>query len=457
MATSNNIKKTRIEKDSLGSLEIPEESYYGIYTQRVLGNFQFTGQQMPHMFLQNYIRAKICYARVNKRVKKLDPKIADAIITAGNTLLNKPSKEFMQYFPIDVIQSGGGTSTNMMINEVLANIANEILGHEKGLYTPVHPNDHVNMSQSSNDTFPGVIKITSSMQLEELLKQLSSTIKILRKKSLAFRSITKVGRTHLQDAVKITVGDEFSAFAQTLEKNKKFLLAIKPFAKELSFGGTALGSLQNITKEIRKELIKEFSKEFTQPFTAPHNYFEATSSSSDMHKISSALSILAGDLSKIASDLRLLSSGPRGGLNELTLPPVQAGSSIMPGKVNPSILEALNQACFKVMGNHHTIELATVHAQLQLQAFMPIISVSLYESFVLLTQGLKMFEEKCLKDIQVNKYYVKKHFDSSFVYATDYAETLGYAKVAELVKKAYAEDVNLQDLINKYLKEKWSK
>lgn len=441
------LNRKRVEKDSLGTLELPKDSNYGIYTARVLDNFQISGVKIPELFLINYIKSKKCYALVHKNVKKLDSKKALAIIWACEELLKMNRESFIENFPINIFQSGGGTSTNMMVNEVIANLANEHLGETKGTYSPIHPNDHVNMSQSSNDTFPGIVKITCVMQLEKLLDEIEKTEDVLSKKAREFEKIEKVGRTHLQDALKITSGNEFSAFYQTLKKNREFLLQTKTFLLELPFGATALGSMQNISPHIRREIIALLSREFKQKFTEPLNYFESTSSSGDMNKISLTLSSLASDLIKISTDLRLLSSGPKAGLNEIVLPAVQAGSSIMPGKINPSILECLEMICFRVLGNSRTIEIATISAQLQLQAFMPIIGFSLFESFEILTNGIEMFREKCLAEIKLDRNEIKKYLDNSFVYATEYTEDLGYAKIAELVKKAYQENKNLRDLI----------
>lgn len=449
MATSN---KKRIEKDSLGTMELPADVYYGLYTQRVLGNFPVSGQKVPELLIRNYILVKAAYAKVHKKVKKMDAKQADAIVYASEKLLKLNSAEFMKHFPIDSYQSGGGTSTNMMVNEVIANFANEILGKPKGSYQPVHPNDHINMSQSSNDTFPGVTKITCVLQLDGLIKEIEITAKLFEKKAKEFSSFDKVGRTHLQDALKIKAGDEFSAYAATMNKNKRFLMEVKNFILELPFGGTAVGSMQNVTLAIRKEIIAQLSRDFGQKFRQPLDYFEGTSSSGDVNKLSGSLSSLAADIVKICSDIRLLVSGPRAGLNELSIPAVQAGSSIMPGKVNPSIPEAMMMICFRVMGNTRTIELATVHSQLELQAFMPIIAIPMHESFEILINGLKMFREKCLMGLTANREEMIRHLDNSFVYATEYMEELGYAKVAELVKKAYAENKNLRDLINEELK-----
>lgn len=452
MAILNN--KKRIEKDSLGEKSIPLNAYYGIYTERVLENFGVPYQNVPQVFLRTYIRVKKCYAKVNSEVEKLPKNLSVAIIKSADKILDLNSESFEKLFPIGIIQSGGGTSTNMMVNEVIANTANELFGGKRGIYSPIHPNDHVNMSQSSNDTFPGVSKITTAIQLVEFIKSLTYLKELLYKKSLQYKKYIKVGRTHLQDAVKMTVGDEFSAFSQTISKNIKNLNNALKISQELPFGATALGSMQNISPQIRKQIIKELSKEFDMSFFKPENYYEGTSSSGDLAKISSDISNAALDLVKIASDLRILSSGPRAGINEIALPVVQAGSSIMPGKVNPSIPEAFMMICFKVVGNNHAIEMSTTYSQLQLQVFMPIIAFIMYENLFLLNLGCVIFSKKCIEGITINHEEIKHHFERSFIYATDYSEVLGYAKVAELVKIAYKEKLNLIDLINKELKKK---
>lgn len=441
----------RIENDSLGEYEVDSDANWGIFTSRVLDNYnKISGDQMPVEFIKNYLRAKKVYAIVNADSQKLDSNIANSIVDAVQHLLNLDEKDLLSNFPIDQIQSGGGTSTNMNVNEVIANTAEEMLGGNKGMYNIVNPNDHVNMSQSSNDTFPGVSKITSLIQLRSLKKELNEVINSFDK--LVEDKQSKVGRSHIQDAVTMLTGEEFSAYQTSLKRDLENLNYAEKFLLEINFGGTAIGSMQNITDEIRTLLIKEFSREYKIEFKKPENYFEKNSTSSDFEKVSSSISSLATNVIKISNDLRLLSSGPRAGINEVFFPEVQAGSSIMPGKVNPSILEALNMACFKVLGNNYTIQITTLHAQLQLQAFMPIIATCLFESLNLLTNSLKMFREKCLNGMKINHEGVKKNFENSFIYATDYSEKLGYDKVAILVKKAYKENLNLRQLLEEELK-----
>ena len=288
------------------------------------------------------------YATVNARFRKITQEYKRAIHQAGKALLKKNSEEFMSYFPIGQIQSGGGTSTNMLVNEILANEASLLLGKKYGKYI-VDPHTHMNASQSSNDTFPGVMKITCLKLLVPLVKSLQTLEKTFIQQARKRKKIKKVGRTHLQDAVVVHLGDEFGAYARTIQKNRKYLQQAHKVLLEFNFGGTATGSLQNITPAIRKELIREFGKFYKKTFIQPKSYFEQNSSSGDLAFMSQTLTHLANDLIKMGNDMRLLSSGPLAGFNEYSLPAVQPGSSIMPGKVNPSVIEALTMVCARVI------------------------------------------------------------------------------------------------------------
>ncbi|MCB1178053.1 MAG: hypothetical protein KDK36_10780, partial [Leptospiraceae bacterium] len=363
-------------------------------------------------------------------------------------------QKLREMFPIDHFQSGGGTSTNMLVNEVIANMSEKYLGGEFGQNNLVNPYDHVNMSQSSNDTFPGVVRITSYLQIDDLIHQMLLLKDSLNKKAKEFGSTTKVGRTHLQDALPMKLSDEFYAFERMIEKNINHLGYVKTILAELNFGATAIGSMQNIDKQIRLKLIREMGKEFGVKFKAPKNYFEITASSSDMAFASATLANLANDIIKISNDLRLLSSGPRAGLAEISLPEVQAGSSIMPGKVNPSIAESMSMICFEVIGNNEALQQATRAAQLQLQAFGPTIGFKLFFSLQTLISGLKMYRAKCIEGIFANTENIKKNYENSFIYATEYSEKLGYQTVAKLVKKAYQKNLNLRELLEKERKKK---
>ncbi len=444
---------TRTEKDALGTFEVPKDVLYGIYTARNLDNFSnISGQKVPVLFIKNLIRIKKVYALVNEGQEKLESKKARAIIEACDELLKMEDSELEETFLIDRIQSGGGTSTNMIVNEVIANIAEEEIGGSRGENTNINALDHVNMSQSSNDIFPATIRITSLHQVKKIVVELEKLISTINKKVNQWQEVTKVGRTHIQDALQMKLSEEFGAFARSIEKNLIHIKETSEELKELNLGATAIGSKQNVTDEIRSEVIKETSKEFGIEFRMPKDYFEMTSTSGDFEKMSAALASLSTDIIKISSDLRLLTSGPRAGINELKLPAVQPGSSIMPGKVNPSIPEALTMISFQVIGFHHSIQLCTLHAQLQLQVFSPVIAFSLYDSFSLLTKGLEIFRTKCIEGIEPNIEGIKSNFENSFVYATEYSEKLGYDKVADLVNKAYENNLNLRDILEEEVK-----
>lgn len=439
--------KTRKEKDALWEMKISKEFPWGIFTERVLSTYP-NSDLVPELFLRMYIKAKMTYATVNARFRKIDQEMKKAIHLSGKEVLKLDSNDFMTLFPVGQIQSGWWTSTNMMINEVLANMTNIAFGKKYG-DKKVSSHDHLNLSQSSNDTFPWVTKLTLLHQIPKLIKEVESMIKILKTKSRNRKDIKKVWRTHLQDAVVIAVGDEFAAYAASLEKNKKYLTQVISVCKELPFGGTATGSLQNIKPAFRKELIKEFSKLAGTKCKAPKSYFEQNSSSADFVVVSQSLVLLANNLIKISNDLRLLSSGPFAWFGELILPQVHAWSSIMPGKINPSVLEALTMVCAKVIGNDQTIQVLSRQAQLELQQFMPGIAFPLLESVDVLIKGCDMATKKCLRWIRVNKKHIHKVLESSMVFATDYTQELGYEKVEKLVKKAVKEKRNLKELLER--------
>lgn len=403
----------------------------GQYTQKVIENYQISNTIVPAAFVRNYIIVKLAYAQTNHANGKLADGVFEQINANIEKLLKLGDKELSKLLPLDRFQSGGGTSTNMPINELIAFYADT---------KDLHPNDHVNMSQSSNDTFPGVAKITFIKMLPELTKALEDTINLLEEKAHNMHDVTKVGRTHLQDALPMNVGEEFLAFTSTLSSRLKQLQQLSSICKQLALGGTAIGTKQSIDDQIRKQIIENINQHFQQEFSQPENYPAQISSSSDFLTIATTLSLLANDLIKINSDIRLLASGPRAGFNELRLPEVQAGSSIMPGKVNPSIAEALTMICLDVIGKTHTVELANLHAQLQLQQFNPIIVWNIYDSLLYLTAGLHMFNEKLLKGLVFNTKAIKKNLDYSLVRATELSEKLGYDEVAKRVKDAVEND-----------------
>lgn len=440
--------KTRTEQDALGSYKLPADAPRGIYTARVLHNFpQKSIPSVPEEFLRIYVRVKIVYAHLNYTHKKVSKKTKDAIIKAGKKLLKMSSANFMSHFPVHQIQSGWGTSTNMNVNEVLANLATKELGGVFGQYL-VNPHDDVNASQSSNDTFPGVTKLMLLSQLHNLRYELKRVEQTLSKLTKKFEKIKKVGRTHLQDAVVITLWDEFSGYARTIEKNHDYLQQAIETISEINFGGTATGSKQNISWSMRKNVINLLSKEFKLKLKQPKNYFEQNSSSGDLEYVAQTLSHLATDLIKMGNDLRFLSSGPLAGVHEIDLPAVQPGSSIMPGKVNPSVVEALTMVCAQVIGNSQTVHELTLLAQLELQQFTPWITWALYNSLDSLTHTLAVFDKHCLKWIKPNKQQIARLLDHSFAHATDYTEKYGYKAVAKAVKEALKTGKTLEEVIN---------
>ena len=427
----------RTEHDALGSYELPKDLPWGIYTARVLDNYpQAWVAPVPELFLRTYIRVKKVYADLNYSHKKIDYKTRTAISKAAQKLLKMESDEFMSYFPLWQIQSWWWTSTHMNVNEVLANLATVELDGKFWDYL-VDPHDHINASQSSNDTFPGTMKLMAVQQIQWLVKELHNLLYALMKLAKQFKNIKKVGRTHLQDAVFITLWDEFAAYARSVNKDVRYTKQAEKTLSESALGWTATWSLQNITPKMRKDIVKLINKEFKLDMKSTSNHFEQNSTSADVAYASSHLAHLASTLIKICNDLRLLSSWPLAGLFEITLPEVQAGSSIMPGKINPSILEALTMICAKVIWNDQTIQTLTRMAQLELQQFNPQIAWSLHESYDLMTTWVHMFTTRCIKGIKANKEHLQVLVEHSLAHAASFNEQFGYETVALAVKEAF--------------------
>jgi len=429
--------RTRKERDSLGIVKVPSDAYYGAQTQRAFENFPISGINVSPLFIKNYVIIKKAAARVNLKLKKLEKREAIAIIKACDKLIQgKYAKEFV----VDVYQAGGGTSTNMNVNEVIANIANEILlgkKAKKGKYEIIHPNDHVNMSQSTNDTYHVCIHLTVKELMESLIPELEKLEKEFGKKAKQFSKIIKVGRTHLQDAVPITLGEEFSGYSSTLSKNRKEIERSSESLKEIIIGGTALGTGLNASPKFSNLIIKELSKLTKTKYRKSKNRFSDYQSMRAGAKVSESLKLLAIDLSKICSDLILLSSGPNTGFNEIILPPVQPGSSIMPGKINPSMIEMTNMVCFQVIGNNLTVSEAIRSGQLELNVYMPIISFNLIESTQILTSTIKALREKAIKGIKANKIKISMYLEKNAIIATSLTPYIGYDKTAKIIKEAY--------------------
>jgi aspartate ammonia-lyase len=436
--------KTRIERDSLGEREIAPDVYYGIQTARAIENFPISGWKPFPSLVTATARIKKAAARANSALGGLDKKIAQAIEAAAAEVL---AGKFRDQFVVDPFQAGAGTSHNMNTNEVLANRAIELLGGEKGDYSIVHPNNHVNMGQSTNDVFPTAMRLAALELIAELLPAASALADAFRKKSVEFDSIVKSGRTHLQDAVPVKLGQEFGAYATAISKNVKRISQAAEELRELGLGGTAAGTGLNALPGYRRRVIEELSALTGEPLRPTEDYFEAMQSMSAFVFVSSALKTLAMDLSRIASDLRLLSSGPNTGLAEINLPPVQPGSSIMPGKVNPVIAEMTSMVCFQVAGNDLTIALASQAGQLELNVMMPVIAFNLLMSLTILTSDMKVLREKCVEGITANHERCHWYVENSVSLVTALNPKIGYARAAEIAKRAIAKGKTIRETI----------
>lgn len=436
---------TRIERDTLGDVEVPDNVYYGPQTARAVNNFRVSNKKLPAEFIRAQAVIKQASAKANIQTGRLDSEIGKAIMSAASEVRDR---RFNNQFVVDVFQSGAGTSQNMNVNEVVANRALEIMGHPKGRYDIIHPNDHVNMSQSSNDTSHTAIHIAAtesiSNRLIPVLKELHSTFE---SKSNEFNDVVKSGRTHLQDAVPVTLGQEFSGYSRMLEMGIERLRNALDKLAELNIGGTAVGTGLNAPEGFGKIAVEEINQITGLDFRLANNYFEATQGAEAILEVSSTLRGLAVSLIKIANDLRLLSSGPRTGLGEIQLPAVQPGSSIMPGKINPVMAEMLNMVCFQVVGNDTTVMMASQSGQLDLNVFTPVLAYNLLDSIQIMSDGLESFHERCLKGITENREHCKKLAESSLSLATALAPKIGYEKVAEIAYQAYEENKTIKQVI----------
>jgi len=435
----------RIEKDFLGEKLIDKDAYYGIWSLRAKENFNVSGIKLQKEFLRNYVRLKKCCAKANYKDGKLKKEIFLAIVKACDEILNSDILE--KNFLVDIFQAGAGTSTNMNINEIIANKALEILNYEKGNYNIVHPNDHVNASQSTNDTFPTVSKITLYFFYEKLLNSIKLLEKSLQKKSLEFKNIIKLGRTHLQDALPISLGSEFSAYYYSILNCEKRLIESSKNLLNLPIGATAIGTSVNASKKYIDYVIEEIRKEFGKNFKIAENFYYELQFPLDFLDFANSLILIATSLTKICNDLRILSSGPRGGIGEIILPEVQGGSSIMPGKVNPSILEMVNMVCFDVIGNCNKVLEASLQAQLDLNVFLPISIYNLLFSTEILSNSIKILVEKCIDGIKVNEKRIKENLEKSLSLITLISEKIGYQKAAEIAREAYEKNKTIKEII----------
>src|SRR5437660_8054469 len=391
--------QTRTEKDPLGSLEVPAEALYGVQTLRAVQNFPISQLRALPAFVDATTRIKRAAALTHKETGRLDVKLADAIVKAADEILAGKHRE---HFVVDVYQAGAGTSHNMNINEVLANRANEILGAKRGAYSPVHPNDHVNMAQSKNDVIPTAIRLACLTELGGLQKAFEGLAKAFEKKGKEFDSVLKAGRTHLQDAMPIRLGQELDAYAESIRRGLKRVVEAADYLRDLGIGGSAVGTGVNVEPEYPALMVKHLRQSAKVELREGQDRVQLMQSMGDVAAFSAQLKVLAVDLSKIASDLRLLASGPRTGLDEIRLPAVQPGSSIMPGKVNPSIPEMVNQVCFQVMGNDVCVATAAEHGQLELNVMMPVIAHNIFLSEMILTSAARSLSEKTIAGIEAN-------------------------------------------------------
>ncbi len=440
------MKNYRIESDLLGEMQVPKDAYYGVQTQRAVDNFYITGQKMGDYpeFVKAIAYVKLAAAKTNHDMGLLDAPMTDAISQACQEIIDG---QFHDQFPVDMIQGGAGTSVNMNANEVIANRALEIMGYEKGDYQHCYPNDHLNLSQSTNDVYPTTVRLTIIMMNHLLVKHLAALNSSFRLKGKEFSDVIKMGRTQLQDAVPMTLGQEFEAFAATLDEEITLLNNISNLFLEINMGGTAIGTGINAPQGYAKLCAEKLANLTGESFISAPNLVEATPDTGSYVIYSSALKRLAVKLSKICNDLRLLSSGPRAGLNEINLPKMQPGSSIMPGKVNPVIPEVVNQVCYKVIGNDLTVTFAAEAGQLQLNVMEPVLCASIVESMVFLQRAMDTLRTKCIDGITANREVCKNLVMNSIGIVTALNPYIGYKASTKIAQQAMETGKTVYDLV----------
>lgn len=434
----------RIERDPLGERPVPAEAYYGIQTQRALENFPISGLKAQPDLVTATILVKKAAAQANVALGRLSKDVGQAIVQAADEIL---AGRLRDQFVVDVYQAGAGTSHNMNANEVLANRAAELIGGARGDYSKVHPNDHVNMGQSTNDVFPTATRIAllqASAGLADAARELAAS---LERKHEAFRDILKVGRTHLQDAVPITLGQEFSGYAACVSHATEDLARARQRLLELNLGSTAVGTGLNAGAEFTRLAIANLARQTALDLKPADNPFRVTQSMGDVVAYSASLRTLAGEVGKIASDLRLLSMGPRAGLSEIVLPAVQPGSSIMPGKVNPSVPEMVNQVCFQVFGCDTTVAMAGEAGQLELNVMMPVIAWNAIHATTILREALTVLRTRCVDGIEPDARRCRDLLDRSTAMATALSPYIGYAATAEIAKESVRTGRPIRDLV----------
>jgi aspartate ammonia-lyase len=435
---------TRVERDPLGDLPVPAAALWGIQTERARLNFPISNLRPLAPFVDAVVRIKKAAALTHQDTRRLDAKLADAIIRAADEILGGQHRD---QFVVDPYQAGAGTSHNMNANEVLANRANELLGGKRGEYKPVHPNDHVNMAQSTNDVIPTAIRLAALAELPGLLEALDRLARAFLAKGKAFDSIVKSGRTHLQDATPIRLGQEFTAYGHTVERNRERIVRAADDLRDLGIGGTAVGTGLNAEPRYPALMVKHLKSITGVELREGQDRVQLMQSMGDPAAFSGALRTYAADLGKIASDLRLLASGPRTGFAEIVLPAVQPGSSIMPGKVNPSIPEMVNMVCFQVIGNDVAVATAAEAGQLELNVMMPVIAHNVLASMLILGNATRVLAERCVEGIEADAAQCAHWLERSPALVTALAPKIGYAEAAKLAKEAVAKNVTVRQLV----------
>jgi aspartate ammonia-lyase len=424
----------RTERDTLGEVQVPDDALYGAQTQRAVENYPISGLRAHPVFIRSFILLKKAAALANRELGAIDAALSDAIVRACDQLLGDENNG--RHFPVDVFQAGAGTSFNMNCNEVIANLANVSLGGKLGDYKPIHPNDHVNMAQSTNDVFPTAIRIATLLLLGELTPQLDALATAFDDRGEAFAGVIKSGRTHLQDAVPLTLGQEFRAYAAATRRATRLLSSSADELRVLGIGGTAVGTGMNAPRGYRPIVVRHLNELTNLGLTASDDLREAMQSQLPISAVSGALRNLALELTRITNDLRLLASGPQTGLAEITLPSVQPGSSIMPGKVNPSMLECMNQVLFHILGSATAIDYAVQAGQLELNVMMPLMAFEILFSIEILKNYLPVFIEKCIRGIEADRAQCESYYISSPSLATALNPIIGYARAAEIAKES---------------------
>jgi fumarate hydratase class II len=437
---------TRIERDPLGDKAVPAAALYGIQTLRAAENFPISGLRPLPAFVDAVVWIKRSAALTHKETGRLEAKLADAIVRAADEILTGKHRD---QFIVDVYQAGAGTSHNMNVNEVLANRANEILGAKRGAYSPVHPNDHVNMAQSTNDVIPTAMRLATLATLPEVLLALDQLAHSLLAKGVAFDDIIKSGRTHLQDATPIRLGQEFTAYSHTVQRHRDKLAQAADWLREMNIGGTAVGTGINAEPDYPRRMVGHLGQVSGLELREGVDRVQLMQSMGDIASFSGALRAYVLDLNKIANDIRLLASGPRTGLAEIVLPAVQPGSSIMPGKVNPSIAEMVNQVCYQALGLDQTVALAAEAGQLELNVMMPVITHNIVFALMIVGNATRVFAERCVDGMEADAAQCAYWLERSPALVTALAPKIGYAEAAKLAKEAVGTGLTVKQLLEK--------